>query len=94
MYSAWDEIHDVFGDGTDFDWALDAQAEAADADFEDETRKNLRLEDVSHGCKVGEMQAYTNSSRRYLTQQRSRNVDYRTRTEFSLSETDPNDINS
>lgn len=45
--SAWDEIHDVFGDGTDFDWALDAQAETADADFEDETRKNLRLEDVS-----------------------------------------------
>ena len=45
--SAWDEIHDVFGDGTDFDWALEAQAETADADYEDETRKNLRLEDVS-----------------------------------------------
>lgn len=45
--SAWDEIHDVFGDGTDFDWALDAQAQHADVDYEDEAKKDLRLEDVS-----------------------------------------------
>jgi transcription elongation factor SPT6 len=45
--SAWEEIHEVFGDGTDYDWALDAQAEGGDADQDEDAKKDLRLEDVS-----------------------------------------------
>jgi hypothetical protein len=45
--SAWEEIHEVFGDGTDYDWALDAQAEGGDAEQDQDAKKDLRLEDVS-----------------------------------------------
>jgi len=45
--SAWEEIHEVFGDGTDYDWALDAQAEGGDAEQDEDAKKDLRLEDVS-----------------------------------------------
>ena len=46
--SAWEEIHEVFGDGTDYDWALDAQAEGGDAELDQDAKKDLRLEDVSN----------------------------------------------
>lgn len=39
---AWDEIFDVFGDGTDFDWALDDE----DMDIE-EAPKEMQYQDVS-----------------------------------------------
>ncbi|ORY28271.1 SH2 domain-domain-containing protein [Naematelia encephala] len=44
----WDEIFAVFGDGQDYDWAMEGE-EGMDIDEDDETqlrKKNLRLEDV------------------------------------------------
>ena len=40
--SAWDELHDVFGDGLDYDWALDDD----EADYEEE-KPDMKLADVS-----------------------------------------------
>jgi len=43
---SWDEIYAVFGDGQDYDWALEGE-EGVDVDEDPETAKNdLRLEDV------------------------------------------------
>lgn len=43
---SWDEIYAVFGDGGDYDWALEGE-EGMDIDDEDEVaKKDLRLEDV------------------------------------------------
>jgi transcription elongation factor SPT6 len=41
--SAWDELHDVFGDGLDYDWALDDD----DVEFEEELKPEMKLADVS-----------------------------------------------
>lgn len=42
--SAWAEIHDVFGDGHEYDWALEADDEG---DFNDEQLKpDMRYQDV------------------------------------------------
>ncbi|KAL1411070.1 Transcription elongation factor spt6 [Vanrija albida] len=40
---SWDEIFDVFGDGHDYDWALEGEE---GMEVEEETKKDLRLEDV------------------------------------------------
>ncbi|PFH54298.1 hypothetical protein AMATHDRAFT_135887 [Amanita thiersii Skay4041] len=40
--NAWDELHDVFGDGLDYDWALDD-----DNDYEEEQQKaDMKVSDV------------------------------------------------
>jgi hypothetical protein len=42
--SAWDEIHDVFGDGHDYDWALEGEE---DAPLDEEQMKpEMRYQDV------------------------------------------------
>ena len=47
--SAWDEIHEVFGDGHDYDWAL---ADDEDAVFEEEQAKpEMKYQDVSSGTR-------------------------------------------
>lgn len=43
--SSWNEIFDVFGDGHDYDWALEGE-EGMDIDEDDREKKDLRLEDV------------------------------------------------
>ncbi|KAK2466864.1 hypothetical protein APHAL10511_001122 [Amanita phalloides] len=41
--NAWDELHDVFGDGLDYDWALDDD----DGEYEEEQQKaEMKLADV------------------------------------------------
>ena len=52
--SAWDEIHDVFGDGHEYDWALVGDEEA---DYEEEHMKpEMKYQDVSivilHHCSI------------------------------------------
>ncbi|THH00428.1 hypothetical protein EW145_g7080 [Phellinidium pouzarii] len=42
--NAWDEIHDVFGDGHDYDWALVDDEEEARAD--DQSKPEMRYQDV------------------------------------------------
>jgi transcription elongation factor SPT6 len=65
--ASWDEIFAVFGDGQDFDWALEGE-EGMEADDElEKARKNLKLEDVSRiTCTVRNGLTRT----RYLTQRR------------------------
>lgn len=42
--SAWEEIHEVFGDGHDFDWAL---ADDEETGFEEEQQKpEMKYQDV------------------------------------------------
>ncbi len=44
-FSAWDEIHDVFGDGHEYDWALAADDEV---EYEEEQLKpEMKYQDVS-----------------------------------------------
>jgi hypothetical protein len=43
-YSAWDEIHDVFGDGHDYDWALEVEDEP---NLDEESRQPAKFTDVS-----------------------------------------------
>ncbi|WVR05399.1 transcription elongation factor SPT6 [Kwoniella sp. DSM 27419] len=43
--ASWDEIYAVFGDGQDYDWALDGE-DGMQVDEDDEIKKDLRLEDV------------------------------------------------
>jgi hypothetical protein len=43
--SAWDEIYDVFGNGDDYDWALDDDEEGSDPEL---TQKEMRYQDVSY----------------------------------------------
>jgi hypothetical protein len=43
--SAWDEIHDVFGDGHEYDWALEADDEVQYD--EDNLKPEMRYQDVS-----------------------------------------------
>ncbi|KAF8625819.1 hypothetical protein AX15_005199 [Amanita polypyramis BW_CC] len=40
--NAWDELHDVFGDGLDYDWALDDD----DVEYEEEQKPEMKLADV------------------------------------------------
>lgn len=40
--NAWDELHDVFGDGLDYDWALDDE----DIENEEEQKHDMKLADV------------------------------------------------
>ena len=48
LRSAWDEIHEVFGDGHDYDWALVDDEEAI---FEEERAKpDMKYQDVSSIC--------------------------------------------
>jgi hypothetical protein len=43
-YSAWAEIHDVFGDGHEYDWALEGDDEA---EFNEEQLKpEMKYQDV------------------------------------------------
>lgn len=42
---SWDEIYDVFGDGHDYDWALEGE-EGVEEDEDEPKKKDLRLEDV------------------------------------------------
>ncbi|WWC89746.1 transcription elongation factor SPT6 [Kwoniella dendrophila CBS 6074] len=44
--ASWDEIYAVFGDGADYDWALDGEDGMDLDDYEDAAKKDLRLEDV------------------------------------------------
>ncbi|WRT67313.1 transcription elongation factor SPT6 [Kwoniella shivajii] len=44
--ASWDEIYAVFGDGQDYDWALDGEDGMDVDDDEDAVKKDLRLEDV------------------------------------------------
>jgi hypothetical protein len=77
---AWDEIHEVFGDGTDFDWALDAQGDGGDVELDDEVKKNLRLEDV-RTLKLPILYCFSLTSR-CLTQQRSKSDVFKMRTGY------------
>jgi hypothetical protein len=44
-FSAWAEIHDVFGDGHEYDWALEGDDEA---DFNEEQLKpEMKYQDVN-----------------------------------------------
>jgi hypothetical protein len=43
--SAWDEIHDVFGDGHEYDWALEADDEIQYD--EDNLKPEMKYQDVS-----------------------------------------------
>lgn len=45
MSSAWDEIHDVFGDGHDYDWALADDDE--DALMYEAVKSEMKYQDVS-----------------------------------------------
>ena len=45
MVSAWDEIHEVFGDGHDYDWALVDDEEAVYE--EDRAKPEMKYQDVS-----------------------------------------------
>lgn len=45
MSSAWDEIHDVFGDGHDYDWALADDDE--DALMDEAVKSEMKYQDVS-----------------------------------------------
>lgn len=40
--NAWDELHDVFGNGLDYNWALDDE----EAEYEDEQKPDMKLADV------------------------------------------------
>lgn len=44
--SAWDEIHDVFGDGHDYDWALVGDEELEHE--EDRLKPDTKYQDVRH----------------------------------------------
>ncbi|WWC60952.1 transcription elongation factor SPT6 [Kwoniella dejecticola CBS 10117] len=44
--ASWDEIYAVFGDGQNYDWALDGEDGMDVDDDEDAAKKDLRLEDV------------------------------------------------
>ncbi|EIW70012.1 hypothetical protein TREMEDRAFT_71488 [Tremella mesenterica DSM 1558] len=50
---SWDEEYAVFGDGHDYDWALEGD-EAMDEDEYEETKKDLRLEDVFDPAEIKE----------------------------------------
>lgn len=41
--SAWDEIHDVFGDGHEYDWALEGDDEA---EYEERLKPEMKYQDV------------------------------------------------
>ena len=43
--STWDEIHDVFGDGHDYDWALVDDEEDA---LVEELKPEMKYQDVSY----------------------------------------------
>ena len=45
MYSAWDEIHDVFGDGHEYDWALVGEDEL-DHEEDISSKPEMRYQDV------------------------------------------------
>ena len=45
LSSAWDEIHDVFGDGHEYDWALEADDEIQYD--EDHLKPEMKYQDVS-----------------------------------------------
>lgn len=45
LFSAWDEIHDVFGDGHEYDWALEADDEIQYD--EDNLKPEMKYQDVS-----------------------------------------------
>ena len=42
--SAWDEIYEVFGDGHEYDWALDEDDAVV---VEEQTKPDMKYEDVS-----------------------------------------------
>ena len=44
LSSAWDEIHDVFGDGHEYDWALEADDEVPID--EDHLKPDMKYQDV------------------------------------------------
>jgi transcription elongation factor SPT6 len=46
----------VFGDGQDYDWALDGEEGMDEDDGEEAAKKDLRLEDVSSGARYGQRQ--------------------------------------
>lgn len=41
--SAWDEIHDVFGDGHEYDWALEGDGEG---EYEEQFKPEMKYQDV------------------------------------------------
>ena len=46
IFSAWDEIYEVFGDGTDYEWALGVE----DEEFREEQQpKEMSYQDVRSG---------------------------------------------
>lgn len=45
--SAWEEIHDVFGDGHEYDWALAGDDEV---DFDEEMKPDMKYQDVGSTC--------------------------------------------
>ncbi|KAJ4498038.1 SH2 domain-containing protein [Lentinula lateritia] len=49
--NAWAEIHDVFGDGHEYDWALVADEEA---EYEQETQKDMTLQNVFEPSEIRE----------------------------------------
>ncbi|KAJ3999147.1 transcription elongation factor SPT6 [Lentinula boryana] len=49
--NAWAEIHDVFGDGHEYDWALVADEEA---EYEQETQKDMTLQTVFEPSEIRE----------------------------------------
>ncbi|KAJ3758446.1 transcription elongation factor SPT6 [Lentinula raphanica] len=49
--NAWAEIHDVFGDGHEYDWALVADEEA---EYEQETSKDMNLQSVFEPSEIRE----------------------------------------
>ena len=43
--SAWDEIHEVFGDGHEYDWAL---VEDDEPTYEEQAKQEMKYQDVRH----------------------------------------------
>lgn len=52
VLSAWDEIFDVFGDGTDYDWALDDD-DVAEKSFLSSNKPEMKYQDVCSICPIG-----------------------------------------
>lgn len=69
-YSAWDEIHDVFGDGHEYDWALEADDEVQYD--EDNLKPEMKYQDVSPSvprtCQIS-----ISSTSRYSSRQKFEN---------------------
>ena len=87
---SWDEIFAVFGDGQDYDWAMEGEEGEYQDEDEEATKKDLRLEDVSR--ELRDFKGVTNS--RYSTLRKSRLGDYRMKTRQLLRRTGQNDTNS